>query len=374
MSTEQAARRRDFTINAMAIDLETGDLHDPFGGMQDLRNGILRATDPELFVQDPLRALRAMQLLARKAKSVDLDTLVLIRGMVDDFDTLPPERVHEEFRKLLLKAHRPSVGLEFLADSGWISKFPELDALRGVGQSPVWHPEGDVWAHSLLAADAAAEQRSSVPEEDQETVAFAALLHDVGKPATTVLPEHVAAGLAPKERQWSAHGHDLAGMGPADRFLQRLTGPEGGKVLRKRVSRLVGEHMQPFNLVDGNAGRGAWARLHRRLQADHVDLRLLARVCQCDACATSEDWKTRSLAAGVPNWEHRTSEALFSHAEDFKKVEPVPLVMGRDLIALGMKPGRHFSVLLAACLEFQDSDASATKQDIIDHVVTKETP
>ena len=147
MTVEEAAKRRDFTINAMAFNLSTGELIDPFGGRADLSAGILRATDPELFIQDPLRALRAMQLLARKCGPdgrVDTHTMGLIRGMSDAFPALAKERVHEEFRKLMMKAERPSVGLSFLRDSGWIVHFPELNNLIGCEQHPEWHPEGDV--------------------------------------------------------------------------------------------------------------------------------------------------------------------------------------------------------------------------------------
>jgi tRNA nucleotidyltransferase (CCA-adding enzyme) len=355
MSVREAARRRDFTINTLARDPITGELHDPFGGLADLEAGILRATDPELFVQDPLRALRAMQLLARKAKTVEPATVALIRGMVDEFDHLAPERVFEEWRKLLLKAEKPSVGLQFLVDCGWIVKFPELSRLRGVGQSPEWHPEGDVWTHSLLAVDAAAQLRASLPEEDRELIAFSALLHDVGKFETTVTPEKVAAGADPA-LLWTAYGHDQKGMEPADRFMQRLTGAEGGKVLRKKVTRLVGEHMQPFQLSSGAAQRGAWSRLHRRLSADGVGLVQLASVCRCDACATSADWRTRSLASGEPNWEHRTSEEVLNWAEEFQNAPPDPKVLGRHLIERGVKPGPKMGELLKKCLELQDAN------------------
>ena len=368
MSVREAARRRDFSINTLAVDLSTGKVVDEWGGLNDLSNGILRATDAELFVQDPLRALRAMQLLPRKAKKLDPETMTLIRGMVDEFQHLAVERVHEEWRKLLLKADKPSIGIEFLVDSGWIKHFPELQALRGVGQSPDWHPEGDVWVHSLLAVDAAAELRDSLPEEDREVILFSALLHDVGKPETTITPGMVAADEAPAEMLWTAHGHDRKGMAPADEFMQRLTGAEGGKKLRRKVTRLVGEHMQPWGLTSGEAKQGAWSRLHRRLGADGVTLRHLASVCQCDACATSTDWRTRSLKSGEPNWEHETSQKVLDWAWEFENAPPDPKVQGRDLIARGMKPGREFGVILGKCLELQDANPSWGVQELIDGV------
>jgi len=367
MSVREAARRRDFTINTLALDLSTGELVDEWGGLADLSNGILRATDAELFVQDPLRGLRAMQLLARKAEMVDPATMRLIRGMVNEFKHLPPERVGEEFKKLR-KSWKPSVGLEFLVDSGWIQNFPVLEKLRGCGQSPEWHPEGDVWVHSLLAADAAAELRGSMSEEDHEVIFFAAMLHDVGKPQTTITPEMVANDEAPKEMLWTAHGHDRKGMAPADEFMQRLTGAEGGKKLRRKVTRLVGEHMQPWGLMAGEAKQGAWSRLHRRLSADGVTLRHLASICQCDACATSTDWRTRSLKSGEPNWEHETSQKVLDWAWEFENAPPDPKVQGRDLIARGMKPGPEFGVILGKCLELQDANPSWGVQELIDGV------
>jgi len=192
MSVEEAARRRDFTINSMAFDLGTGELLDPFGGKADLANGVLRATDGELFVQDPLRALRAMQLLARKCPHghVDPSTMNLIRGMVDSFPHLAKERVWEEFKKLLMKAERPSVGLEFLRDSGWIVHFPELADLIGCEQHPEWHPEGDVWIHSMHTVDSAAWVRDNadLPEGWAEAFMVGTLCHDVGKPSTIGSP------------------------------------------------------------------------------------------------------------------------------------------------------------------------------------------
>lgn len=142
MTPEDGARRRDFTINSMYYDVVLDEIIDPFGGLQDLEDGILRATDPLHFIEDPLRVLRAMQLLARKAKSIAETTMDLVRGMVDSFSELAPERVYEEFRKLLLRADRPSIGLWFLRQSGWLVHFPELHALIGCEQHPEWHPEG----------------------------------------------------------------------------------------------------------------------------------------------------------------------------------------------------------------------------------------
>jgi tRNA nucleotidyltransferase (CCA-adding enzyme) len=120
----------------------------------------------------------------------------LIKGMHSEFPHLAKERVYEEWRKLLLTAPQPSIGLELLRESGWISWFPEIEALLTCEQSPAWHPEGTVWTHSCRVADAAAQMREHIPEQHREAFVFGALLHDVGKPATTVTPEMVVGVLA----------------------------------------------------------------------------------------------------------------------------------------------------------------------------------
>ncbi len=371
MTVKEAARRRDFTINTLAYDLETSEIINEWGGLEDLQAGILRATDSTLFPQDPVRALRAMQLCPRKLGSegrVEGRTMDMIRAMRSGFPFIAKERIYEEFRKLLLKADKPSVGLSILRESGWISEFPELEALIDCPQKPEWHPEGDVWVHSCLAADAAAEIRDYIPEKQREAFVFGTFLHDVGKPDTTVRPEHVEKGLAPKEMLLTAHGHDQKGMDPAESFLRRMT---NNKKLIELTRGIVGLHMQPYNLNQGNAGKGAYARLSRKMQDAGGDLRLLGHVCQCDACATSTDWQTRSLTTGGPNWEHVTSEKLMDWADEFDKDASAvdPKVMGRDLIARGLKGGPMVGKLLKQALELQYEDPSLSKEDLINQVM-----
>ena len=356
MSVEEAARRRDFTINAMAFDLSTGEILDPFGGRADLAAGILRATDGELFVQDPLRALRAMQLLARKCGPngrVDPGTMNLIRGMVDSFPHLAKERVWEEFKKLLMKAERPSVGLEFLRDSGWITHFPELANLIGCEQHPEWHPEGDVWIHSLHTVDSAAWVRDNadLPEGWVEAFMVGTLCHDVGKPSTTVTPRMIAEGEFPKERLFTAWGHDRAGMPIVDTFLRRMTNE---KALIEKATSIVGEHMQPFNLMQGEAKTPAWKRLHNRIRLD-----VLGWMCKCDSCGSP------FVNIGDPDFEHQTSQLCFDHFSDLG-AEPVkPILMGRHLVAAGVKPGPQFASMLDRAFQAQIDNPELTVDDLL---------
>ena len=141
MSPEQAAFRRDLTMNAMAFDPLTEELIDPFGGRRDLELGVLRHTS-SAFSEDPLRVLRGMQFAARFLLTGAPETIVLCQSL--RMDGLPLERVFEEWRKLLLRGRKPSFGLRFLRDCGWLRCSPDLQALVGCEQEPEWHPEGDV--------------------------------------------------------------------------------------------------------------------------------------------------------------------------------------------------------------------------------------
>lgn len=146
----EAAARRDFTINAMGFDPLTGELLDPHGGLRDLERRLLRHTSDK-FSEDPLRVLRGAQFAARFGLAVAPETIALCSGIQPE--GLARERVQEEWRKLLLQGERPSLGLAFLKDCRWLVHFPELAALVDCAQDPQWHPEGDVWVHTLHALD-----------------------------------------------------------------------------------------------------------------------------------------------------------------------------------------------------------------------------
>src|SRR5947209_3031114 len=147
MSIEDAARRRDFTVNAILEDPLDGEVIDPFGGRVDIERKLLRAVSPETFVEDSLRVLRAAQFAARFEFDVEEKTIELCRSI--DLTDLPAERVWGELEKILLAARQPSVGLRWLDRFGATAQlFPELDALKGVPQEKDWHPEGDVDVHT----------------------------------------------------------------------------------------------------------------------------------------------------------------------------------------------------------------------------------
>jgi tRNA nucleotidyltransferase (CCA-adding enzyme) len=201
MSLHDAFARRDLTINAMGIDLITYELIDPFGGFDDLTNKILRCTDPNRFIEDPLRFYRVMQSIGRFAMYPDCQLNDICANM--DITSVSIERIAEEFQKLLLRSSRPSHGIRWLATIGRLATvLPELAATRGIEQDPRWHPEGDVFEHLMQTLDAGVDYEYP---DTSTTLAFryAALCHDLGKVTMT---QQQADGTI------TSHGHDVAGV------------------------------------------------------------------------------------------------------------------------------------------------------------------
>ena len=186
MSVQEAARRRDFTINAMAWDPRTRQLIDPFGGAADLHARRLRVVDPATFADDSLRVLRGMQLAARFGLSADDATVRLFQDI--PLDDLPAERIRDEVAKLL-EAPKPSTGLELARRTGVTRKlFPELHRLIGCPQDPLWHPEGDVWIHTLMVVDAARRLAADLEPAKRLALMLAALSFYTGPQASSSPP------------------------------------------------------------------------------------------------------------------------------------------------------------------------------------------
>ncbi len=342
LSIEEAARRRDFTINAISWDPLTGEYFDPFGGRRDLAAGRLRAVDPATFPDDSLRVLRAVQFAARFGFTVDDRTAALCRTI--PLDDLPAERVWGEIEKLLL-ALRPSIGLALAMDLGVVARlFPELQALAGCPQEPEWHPEGDVWVHTLQVVDRARTRVDDLRRPQQLTVMLGALCHDLGKPATTALIDGRIRSM----------DHEEQGVGPAASLLDRLNvhSIEGYDV-RRQVLGITAQHLKPgsWHKVRDEVGDGAFRRL-----AQKVDLELLARVAKSDCegrqpgafDCTAMDWfLDRVRALGV---EHRP---------------PAPILLGRHVLALGLQPGPRVGEVLRAVYELQLDGKVTTLEEAI---------
>ncbi|MEZ5293455.1 MAG: HD domain-containing protein [Vicinamibacterales bacterium] len=330
MSFEDAARRRDFTINAVSWDPLTGEYVDPLDGRSDLEARRLRVVDPRTFGDDSLRVLRALQFAARFECTLDDEAAGLCRTI--PLDDLPAERLWGEFEKLLLVAERPSIGFALARELGVVERLlPEMVPLYDCPQDPEWHPEGDVWTHTLLVIDEARRLNGDLDRPRLAAVMLGAVCHDLGKPATTAMIDG----------RWRSPGHEPAGIAPATAILDRLNVHSlDGFDVRHQVLALVAEHLRPsaFYKARDTLRDGAFRRL-----AAKVDLELLVRFARADCrgrtgafdCSAMEWFLERARSLGV---EHEA---------------PKPLLLGRHLLALGVAPGPGMGEILRAVYERQ---------------------
>ena len=342
MPLHDAVRRRDFTINAIAWDPLTGEYLDPCDGRGDINRRLLRAVDPATFADDSLRVLRVIQFAARLDFALDPQTRDLCRSIT--LDDLPAERIWGEIEKLLL-APRPSIGLIIAMDLGVVrALFPELQALSGCPQEPEWHPEGDVWVHTLQVVDQARTRIDDLDHPRQIAIMLGAVCHDLGKPATTAVIDGRIRSM----------DHEEQGVPPTHALLDRLNIHSlDGYDVRQQVVGLVAQHLKPgswFKVRD-EVGDGAFRRL-----AHKVDLELLARVAKSDClgrepgrfdCSAMDWFLERARALGV---EHRP---------------PAPLLLGRHVLALGIAPGPRVGEILKAVYEQQMDGTVTTVEDAV---------
>ena len=330
LDPREAARRRDFTINAIAWDPLRDEYVDPFDGRGDLQRRVLRVVDPRTFGEDSLRVLRGIQFAARFEAAVDAETFAICRNI--PLDDLPAERIWGEVEKLLLQAARPSIGLQLALDLGVVERlWPELHALVGCEQDPEWHPEGDVWVHTLMVVDGARRRIEGLDRGRAVAVMLGALVHDLGKPATTEFVDgHIRS-----------RGHEAAGVEPATAILDRLNVHTiDGFDVRKNVLTIVSDHLAPgmWHKSSTPVGDGAFRRL-----AVRVELDLLARVADADCHG-----RTGHFDCSAMTWFRERAETLrVQHAP------PAPILLGRHLIELGVKPGPGMGPILKQAYERQ---------------------
>ena len=341
---EKAARRRDFTLNAIAWDPLHDEYLDPWNGRADLERRLLRVVDPETFGEDSLRVLRALQFAARFELSLDEATTQICRAIA--LDDLPAERIWGEMEKLLLLAERPSRGFELALELGVVDQlFPELKALVGCEQEAAWHPEGDVWVHTLQVIDQARLRIDDLERPLRVAIMLGAVCHDLGKPATTAFIDG----------RIRSRNHEQAGVEPTHAFLDRLNvHTMNGFDVRHHVVGLVAQHLKPgmWHKSAGEVGDGAFRRLAKK-----VDLELLARLAKSDClgrepgvfdCSSMEWFVQRARALGV---EHGP---------------PPPLLLGRHVLKLGLTPGPTIGRILKMVYEQQLDGLVATLDEAIE--------
>ena len=342
LKPEQAARRRDFTINAIAWDPLTEGYIDPFEGRRDLERRVLKAVDLATFGEDSLRVLRGVQFAARFEFQMEPATRELCSRI--ELDDLPSERIWGEIEKLMLQAERPSIGWQLALELGVLDRlFPEVRALVGCEQEPEWHPEGDVWIHTKMVMDQARTRIDDLTRGEQVTVMLGALCHDLGKPPTTAYVEGRIRSME----------HEQAGLAPSARVLDRLNiHTIDGFDVRHHVLGIVAHHLKPLSFFKSATpvGDGAFRRL-----AQKVDLELLARVAKSDCLGRTGNFD----CSGIDWFAARARELGVQHRP------PDPILKGRHLIDLGVPPGPRMGAILREIYERQLDGRVTSLEDAI---------
>lgn len=354
LTPEQAARRRDFTVNAIMQDPLTDELIDPFHGRDDLEKNILRVVDPQTFVEDPLRVLRAFQMAARFTLTANPATKKLLQTMLPSVRELPPDRIREEWIKLFLKAPRPSIGLALAFEIGYFEPFSDFVKMKTTIQGAETHPEGDVWTHTLMAVDKVPmiAERDQLTDETRLLSGLAVLCHDTGKPSTLQLEGGAV----------QVHGHAQAGVRPSYEFLMSQGFSEN---LIEPILSLVRHHMDLHELYESDKRApitdGAIRRLLNRLKP--ATIQQLLTVGEADFLGRGP-WKD---SRGHDVWPRRyPRKEWFLDRLERSQLEdsPPPIIQGRDLMALGWKPGPDFGPVIAAAETYAEN-TSASKEEII---------
>jgi len=344
MSFKKASLRRDFTINAMGYDIEKKEFIDPYGAEDDRKNKVLRHISDITFMEDPLRVYRAIQFSARFSYRLDEKTFLLCKKMVDQgmLEELAKERIYIEFKKLLLKSPKPSVGFNLMRELGIIEKYyPELAAIFDVPQSKVWHPEGDVWVHTLMSVDEMVQLKTGDAKHDLKMM-FGVLCHDLGKAThTQIKPDRI-----------SAIGHEKAGVKPTETFLYRLTDEHD---FINSILPLIEHHLAPSIYFRSGAKDATIRRLSTK-----VNIEELVTVARADFLGRTTEASLSGVYEGG-DWMLRKAREL-----DVYNKAPKAFIQGRDLIELGLMPSSEFKKILNKNYEEQLEGKFSTKEEALE--------
>lgn len=367
MDPKDAARRRDFTMNALMKNIRTGEILDFYGGQEDLKNKILRVVDPETFTEDPLRVLRGVQFAARFELDVPQETKDAFIALIPELDTLPRERLGGEWMKLMLKSEKPSIGLNLGLELGiWDIWYPIFKRMKETPQEHMWHPEGDVWTHTMMVVDAAASiirkadparlDFGEISTEEKTITMFGALCHDFGKPETT---EEIDGRLG-------SRGHDIAGIPHTRAFLEHIC---VGSETVSGIENIVAEHLWPTvqykNIEKGfSVTDGAVRKLAKRLHP--ATIRQLVLVATADHLGRGPFMNEITGKSEYPA-AYEAGAWLLERAKqlDIENEQPKPIIMARELLEIyGLKPGRHIGLIME-WIEKQRNDNGKSKEEII---------
>lgn len=364
ISIKDALVRRDLTINAMAINLQDfikiknlNNLNkliiDPFGGLKDIKNKKLRPVDKKFFIQDPLRLFRVMQFAARFNMSPDNNLNKICKSMsLQDPATgklISRERIFDEIKKLLLKSKQPSIGFRWLKKINRLKEiFPEIYDLIGVKQKKEYHPEGDVFEHTMQTIDAAVNLDIYETESEKFLIILALLCHDFGKPKVT-------------DKNLSAIGHEKVGVKIAKSFLKKIT---RDKKLIDFVCKVVLYHMSPGQLLKSNAKINAYKRLAIKLGPD-INMRQLGIVNLADKLGRSVKNKILNKNKIISDFEKYLKIIKNLNIETGPEK---PLLLGRDILDK-VKPGPEMGKILKRAYKIQIEEGVKDKRELIKRVL-----
>ena len=350
LSFKEAALRRDFTINAIGYDFSTKEFLDPFYGINDLKDRTIKHINDKTFVEDSLRVYRAVGFASRFDFKIEEKTKKLCNQIVlsNELDFLPKERIYEEFKKLFLKSSKPSIAFELMRELGILKYFNELELLINCIQEPEYHPEGDVWVHTMMALDEMARilKEEKIEDEYKKLYLFyATLCHDLGKPFCT---KEINGKI-------TSFKHENLGIEPTISFLLKLTNE---KKLIEIVCSLVKNHLVPFQLYLAESSLKAIKRLSLK-----VNIEDLCLVCLADCLGRTI--KDKEKCPKATSWLLEKAKELDIHNEPIKA-----LVLGRDLIQLGFKPSEKFKEILEFAFDLQ-LDFHLEKELIIKKIIER---
>lgn len=351
MSYNEAFKRRDFTINAIGYDLIENKLIDIYNGKIDLENKIIKHVNSKTFVEDPLRVYRAIQFASRFEFDIHQETKDLIINMIKNglLDELPKERIFVEFDKLLTKSKKPSIGFELMREFGILEKyFKELNDLIGVEQEKKWHPEGDVWIHTMMVIDKMANIEC---DKNKKTLyMLSCLCHDLGKPEYTLKDEN---------GKITSQGHEVGGIEPTLKFLEKIT---NDIKLKEQVCKLVELHLQPSLFYANNAKNPAIKRLNNKLIESDLSIIDLALINKADGLGRTTE---EALKNESPQFDWIMNK-FYSLNLSTQKI--VGLINGKDLIELGLKPGKEFKEILNQCYDYQIDNEIEEKKIMLNYL------
>ncbi len=329
-SLQEDILRRDFTINGMVYDPITGQIIDLVGGREDLERKLVRAigNPRSRFEEDRLRMVRAVRFAASLDFTIESETFDAIRELASTVKQISWERIGEEITRILTEGGAKR-GFELLDRTGLLKiLLPEIEAMKGVEQSPDYHPEGDVFTHTMLTL--------SHLDSPTETLAYGCLLHDVAKPVCIRRDEH----------RLTFYGHTEKGAEMAEELLKRL---KRSRATWERVAYLVRNHLRHVQ-----APQMRLSTLKRFLGEDGIDE--LLELTRIDALSANGDLQ-----------HYRFCKQKLTELEE-EEIHPEPLLRGRDLIAMGFSPGPTFHIILKQVEEAQLGGELSSREEAMEWV------